>query len=83
MSSFDESNPPTQRHKRCGTRAVSDSIIMHARAGSDKAVVINYIAQLVAYGYAQWRLRGSGDIELRLSTGETFLLAETEVVRIA
>ncbi|AKU97917.1 hypothetical protein AKJ09_04581 [Labilithrix luteola] len=55
-----------------------------ARAGDpDKAVVISYIGELVVDGLAVWDLLQSGDVEVRLASGETYLLGESTVLRLA
>jgi hypothetical protein len=41
------------------------------------------IGQLVADGFAEWDMFDNGNIQLRFNTGETFLLAETVIVRLA
>ncbi len=52
-------------------------------AATAKALVLAYARQLVADGRAEWRLLENGDIRLRFPSGETFLLAETSITRIA
>ena len=47
-----------------------------------KALVMNYILQLVADGLAQWTVQDDRDIQLRLHTGETFLLRDRLIVRV-
>lgn len=42
-----------------------------------------YIGQLVADGLAVWDVLDSGEIEVRLISGETYLLAETTILRLA
>jgi hypothetical protein len=42
-----------------------------------------FIDQLVAGGHAERRVLADGKIGLRLETGETFLLMETALVRLA
>lgn len=56
-----------------------------ARAGNnpDKAVWMAYMEQLVAAGYAEFVMRGNGETEVRLAAGETHLLAETNILRLA
>jgi hypothetical protein len=49
----------------------------------DKALVMAYIGQLVADGLAVWDVLDSGEIEVRLISGETYLLAETTILRLA
>ena len=47
-----------------------------------KTLVMNYIRQLIADGLAQSTMQDNGDIQLRLQTGETFLLTEKVIVRV-
>ena len=61
----------------------SGVIVRLVHTDPDKALVMICIGQLVADGYAQWTMLGDGDIELSLSTGETFLKADRVVVRLA
>ena len=68
------SDARTKRETSCGTDATSDPA---------KALVIAYFRWLVADGYAQWHRRENGDIQFRLHTGETYLLAKTMIIRIA
>jgi len=49
----------------------------------DKAIVMTCIGQLVADGYAEWTMLDDGDIELSFNSGETFLLAERVIIRLA
>jgi hypothetical protein len=41
------------------------------------------IGQLIADGHAAWTLLEDGDVELSFNSGETFLLAERVVIRVA
>jgi hypothetical protein len=41
------------------------------------------VGRFVTDGYAEWDVLDNGDIQLRFNTGETFLLAETVIVRLA
>ena len=41
------------------------------------------IGELVADGHAVWEVLDNGDVRVRLDTGETFLLAEAVIVRLA
>lgn len=47
-----------------------------------KTLVMNYIRQLIADGLAKWTMQDNGEIQLRLHTGETFLLTEKVIVRV-
>jgi len=48
-----------------------------------KALVMIYINQLVGNGYAKWHISDDGEIQFRFNTGETFLLAERVLIRLA
>jgi len=48
-----------------------------------KTLVMTYLHRLVASGYAEWHVLENGDLRLRLLTGETYLFAETTIIRIA
>jgi hypothetical protein len=48
-----------------------------------KARVMTYFRRLVADGHAEWQMLENGDIRLRFSAGQTYLLAQTTIVRIA
>lgn len=71
------------RERYCGTEASPDAIAALAHGDPAKALVLSYIAQLVAGGYAEWRPGDKGEIELRFGTGETFILADNVIVRVA
>jgi hypothetical protein len=62
---------------------VCNAIAGLARADPDKALVMTYVGQLVANGYAHWAMLDDGKIELSFNSGETFLLAERMVIRLA
>lgn len=48
----------------------------------DKILVMNAIQDLVRIGKADWIKTSRGDIELRLHSGQTYLLCERHVIRI-
>jgi hypothetical protein len=72
-----------RRGKLRRTEATPDAIAGVIHVNAAKALVMTYIGQLVADGYAEWDLLESGDVHLRCRTGEIFLLAETVIIRIA
>jgi hypothetical protein len=74
-------NPKTRHAKRRRTEATRETGPVEGNPA--KALVISHIWRLVADGRAQWHWRENGDIHLRLQTGETFLLADTAIIRIA
>ncbi|MDH7785478.1 hypothetical protein QBD01_001496 [Ochrobactrum sp. 19YEA23] len=71
------------RRKLPGTAAAVDAIVAFAQDSPDKALVMKYIGQLVSDGYAEWAALDNGDIEVRFDSGETYLLAETTILRLA
>jgi hypothetical protein len=73
----------TSGRRLCGTKAMRDAIAGLFQADPAKALVMKYIGQLVAAGFAEWDMLDHGDIQLRFNTGETFLLAETVIIRLA
>jgi hypothetical protein len=72
-----------RREKLRGAEATADAIAGLIYGDTAKELVMSYIGQLVADGYAEWDVLTNGDVEVRFHTGETFLLAETMMVRIA
>lgn len=73
----------TSRRKLRGTKATPDAIAGHFHPDPAKALVMKYIGQLVADGFAEWDVLDNGDIQLRFNSGETFLLGGTVIVRLA
>jgi hypothetical protein len=58
------------------------SVIARSRADSAKTLVMKYIKQLLADGFARWDMLDNGNIRLRFITGEKFLLTEKEILRL-
>jgi hypothetical protein len=54
-----------------------------ASVDPSKSLVMASIGQLVSNGQAEWTLGCAGKVELRLMTGEVFLLDDDAVTRIA
>ncbi|TIX87223.1 hypothetical protein [Rhizobium sp. P44RR-XXIV] len=71
------------RGKLRGTKEATDALVALAQDNADKALVMTYIGQLVADGYAEWAMLDRGEIEVRFTSGETYLLAETTVLRLS
>jgi hypothetical protein len=72
------------RRRRLGaTKAAPDAIAGLVHADPAKARVMIYVGQLVADGQAEWNMLDNGDIQLSLNTGETLLLAERVIIRLA
>ena len=53
------------------------------RAPAAKSLVMATIGALVDDGKAEWNRTATGEIELRLLTGEVFLLGDVFVTRVA
>jgi len=66
---------------RSGTTRAAFDGRFHADAAKD--LVMAYVGQLVSDGFAEWQRIESGDIRLRFHTGETFILSDTAMSRIA
>ncbi len=48
-----------------------------------RSLVLAAIGELVDAGNAEWSRSGTGEIELRLLSGEVFVLGEVSVTRVA
>jgi hypothetical protein len=73
----------TRRRELPGTCETADAIVALARDNPDKALVMTYIGRLVIGGFAAWEMLENSEIEVRFNSGETYLLAETTILRIA
>lgn len=60
-----------------------NSAAANPRTQDAKSLVMTVIGQMVDNGKAEWNLTATGEIELRLLTGEVFLLGEISVTRLA
>ena len=72
-----------KRRRSCKPGAMRDAIATLVHADPDKTIVMAFIAQLVAAGFARWEMLDDGDIELRFHSGEIFILAKNAVIRMA
>lgn len=63
--------------------AGANSQIANDAAIDAKSQVLAAIGELVDDGKAEWRRTASGEVELRLSSGEVFVLGEVSVTRVA
>lgn len=63
--------------------ASANSQIANNGAEDSKSLVLAAIGELVDGGKAEWSRTATGEIELRLLSGEVFLLREVSVTRIA
>lgn len=71
------------RRRLCGTEATPQALARLANADPAKTLVMDFIGQLVADGFAEWEELKSGEIELRFHTGEIYILTATAIVRLA
>ncbi|RUY16119.1 hypothetical protein EN991_12495 [Mesorhizobium sp. M7A.F.Ca.US.005.03.2.1] len=53
------------------------------RAPDAKSRLMTAIGQMVDDGKAEWSRTATGEVELRLSSGEVFVLGEISVTRVA
>lgn len=71
------------RRKLPGTEQAVEDLVALAQDNPDKALVMKYIGQLVVDGYAEWEMLDNGEVEVRFTSGETYLLGETTILRLA
>lgn len=72
----------TSRRRLLGTEGAIDALVALAKHDPDKALVMTHIGQLVADGFAVWDILHNGEIEVRFISCETYLLAETTILRL-
>jgi hypothetical protein len=73
----------TSRGKSRATEEAMDELVGLTKDNPDKVLVMTYIGRLVADGFAAWEMLDNGEIELRFNSGETYLLGETTILRLA
>lgn len=71
------------RHKIPGTEQAIEDLVALAQDNPDKALVMTYIGQLVIDGTAEWKMLDNGEVEVRFTSGETYLLGKTTILRLA
>ena len=72
----------TSRRKSRGSEEVIDILMAFAHGDPDKTLVMKHIGQLVVAGHANVELLDNGEAEVRFTSGETFLLAATSILRL-
>jgi hypothetical protein len=72
----------TRRAKTGRTVAPPDNIAGRFYGDPAKALVMAHIGQFVRDGHAEWTTLDNGDVELRLFSGEVFLLADATMTRV-
>ena len=82
MVSLRARNARTRRAKTGRTVAAFDNIGDRLCGDPAKALVMTHIGQCVHDGYAEWTMLDNGDVELRLFSGEVFLLADAAMTRV-
>lgn len=80
---FSRGGIDTGRRGLPATEAMIDTLVAFARDSPDKALVMTYIGQFVADGFAAWDMLDNGEIEVCFISGERYLLAETTILRLA
>jgi hypothetical protein len=72
----------TNQRRLPGTEEIIDALVTIAKDDPYKALVLRYIGQLVADGFAVWEMFDGTEIEVRLTSGENYLLGETTILRL-
>ena len=72
-----------RKKRRRLPRTALEAFARLARGDPDRALVLNYIGQLAANGFAIWNLLDNGEIEVRLISGETYVLSRTTILRLS
>ncbi|MGY3584832.1 hypothetical protein ACVIGB_006109 [Bradyrhizobium sp. USDA 4341] len=75
--------PKKRLDKRERVEATLDAIAAPMQSDLARVKVMAHFRKLVADGFAEWRTLDDGTIRLRLATGETYLLEQTTITRIA
>ena len=80
-------DPRTAPNKRLDRRvrveAPSDATAALVQSDPARVKVMGHFRKLVADGFAEWQTLDDGTIRLRLITGETYLLEQATITRIA
>ncbi|MBR0696019.1 hypothetical protein [Bradyrhizobium lablabi] len=75
--------PNGRLDKRVRVEATSDASPALMQSDTAKVTVMRHLRKLVADGFAEWQTLDDGTIHLRLITGETYLLEQATITRIA
>ena len=70
------------RRKLPGTEQAVRDLVALAQDNPDKALVMRYIGQIVIDGYAEWEMLDNSEVEVRFTSGKTYLLGETTILRL-
>ena len=76
-------NATTLRRKRLGAEKAVESLAALGADQPDKSLVTKYIGQLVRDGYAEYDMLDNGEVEVRFTSGEIYLLGKTSILRLA
>ena len=74
---------PIDQRTRNGGEVQPGGIPQMIEAQAAKALAVACLGQAVADGKAEWHALGNGDLRLRLTSGEVFLLTEVGLTRIS
>ena len=81
---MDPRTAPNKRpDKRVRVEATFDAISALTQSDLARLKVMAHFRRLVADGFAEWQTLGCETVRLRLNTGETYLLEQTTITRIA
>ncbi|MUZ75823.1 hypothetical protein GOZ90_24460 [Agrobacterium vitis] len=83
MSSPDEFDVKSNHRILPRTVWTINMLVGLAQNNPDKALVMTYIGQLVVAGHVEVELLDNGEVEARFASGETYILAETTILRVA
>jgi hypothetical protein len=75
--------PNKRLDKPVRVEATSDATAALVQSDPAKVKVMGHFRKLVADGFAEWQTLDDGTIRLRLITGETYLLEQATITRIA
>jgi hypothetical protein len=78
-----ESCTKVRLKKFCSTAIASDGIAGRVYADLAKTVVMAYLSHLVTGGHGDWDTLDNGDIKLQFHSGETFILGDETILRVA
>lgn len=72
-----------KRRKSVEARRAFDDLVAFAGVDPEKKLVLNHIAQIVAAGYAEFTVETRGEIEVRFTSGDIYLLGQASILRLA
>lgn len=83
MFSRERLEPEANRHRIHDSKNNIEAFFLNTNSDPDKVLVVKHISRLIAKGFAEWTPLESGAVQVRFTSGETYHLAETTVLRVA